>query len=200
MNKSLFNYSSSVLVGVIDGIIIPLTVFCFFTGLGKKPEQVAHTTLSVGVAAALLLAIGGFFTRREELSHTHEKRILKVYKGLDVADHIKEDLIKDAQRESQEWTEEWKQNALAVEPLPPLSYALSIFAGYLIGSCVVLVNARYFQLPELLFFIIPGGFLLIAGFIKYRLFGRPAIGGMFLTCGGGLAAALGAYWIAHLFA
>ncbi|ANH81393.1 hypothetical protein A8C56_10710 [Niabella ginsenosidivorans] len=200
MNKALFNYSSSVLVGIIDGIIVPLTVYCFFTGLGKSPQQVGNNTLYVALCAAFLLAIGGFFTRREELSHTHEKRILKVYRGLDVADHIKEDLIKDAQRENEEWKNEWQQNALAVEPLPPLSYAGAIFTGYIIGSLVVLANARYFRLPELSFFMIPTAVLLITGFYKYRLFGRPVIGGMFLTAGGGLAAAMGAYWIAHLFA
>ncbi|SDE01866.1 VIT1/CCC1 transporter family protein [Niabella drilacis] len=198
MSKITTHYFSSVLIGVIDGIIIPLTVFCFLSGLDHAASDVRQYTFYATLAAATLMAAGGFFTRREELSHTHDKRILNVYKGLDVADHIKEDLIKDAERESSEWKTEWEQKGTAGEPLPPLSYALCIFAGCIAGGLTILLNAQRHSLPGYLFFLNPAVILIITGFLKYRLFGRPVWGGVILTAGGGLLAAAGAYWIGTL--
>ncbi|MBZ4191074.1 VIT1/CCC1 transporter family protein [Niabella beijingensis] len=198
MNKTAATYFSAFLIGLIDGMIIPLTIFCFLSGLGKPADLVWNYTGYAALLTATLLAVGGFFTRREELSHTHDKRILNVYRGLDVADHIKEDLIKDAQRESDEWKSDWKQNAAPVEPLRPFGYAATIFTGYIAGGILVLANANRFVLPHYSFFLVPAGLLIIAGFIKYRLFGRPVWGGVILTAGAGILAAAGAYWIGAL--
>ncbi|MCF3108513.1 VIT1/CCC1 transporter family protein [Niabella sp. CC-SYL272] len=198
MPKIPTHYFSSLLIGIIDGIIIPLTVFCFLTGLGYPSSEAWLYTAYTALATAFLMAAGGFFTRREELSHTHDKRILKVYRGLDVADHIKEDLIKDAQRESDEWKREWHQKAAPEEPLAPFSYALSIFTGCIAGGLLVLFNAQRQLLPAYTFFVVPAVVLIVTGFLKYRLFGRPVWGGIVLTAGGGVIAAVGAYWIGTL--
>ncbi|MGJ7031710.1 VIT1/CCC1 transporter family protein [Niabella hirudinis] len=198
MSKIITHYFSSVLIGIIDGIIIPLTVFCFLSGLGRAPSDAWDFTLYATLTTAILLAASGFFTRKEELSHTHDKKILDVYKGLDVADHIKADLIEDARRESSEWGAAWNDKAAPDTSLPPISYALFIFAGCLTGGLIVLLNARKYPLPGYLFFLIPTIILVVAGFIKYRLFGRPVWGGVVLTAGGGMLAALGAYWIGTL--
>ncbi|MBO9619417.1 MAG: VIT1/CCC1 transporter family protein [Niabella sp.] len=190
------NYITSVLIGIIDGIIIPLTVYCFLIGLGKHPGEVWNYTLYIVTFTALILAAGGFFTRKEELSHTHQQRILNVYKGLDVPGLVKEELIKDAQRENDEWKETWDAKDAAAEPLPPFKYAAAIFIGCIAGGIVVLINALEFVPPGPRFFVVPVFLLMIAGLLKYRFFGRPAFGGMLLTGGAGLLAAAGGYWIA----
>lgn len=189
---------TSVLIGVIDGIIIPLAVYCFLVGLGKSPADVWGYTINIVAGTALILAGGGFFTRKEELSHTHQKRILRVYKGLDVPGSIKDALIKDAELENEEWKQQWADKDQADDALPPFKYALAIFAGCMAGGAVVLVNALKFTPLTGRFFIIPVILLMAAGFLKYKLFGRPAFGGMLLTGGAGLIAALGAYWVATL--
>ncbi|WP_018627504.1 VIT1/CCC1 transporter family protein [Niabella aurantiaca] len=198
MLKISASYFSSVLIGAIDGIIIPLTVYCFLTGLGSPFPAARIYTIYAALATAVLMAAGGFFTRREELSRTHDKRILNVYKGLDVADHIKDDLIKDAQRESSEWKTAWSGKTAPGEPLAPLHYACWIFWGCIAGGLIVLLNIRLAALPGYRFFVLPALMLMIAGFLKYRLFGRPAWGGILLTAGGGVIAAAGAYWIGTL--
>ena len=198
MFKTAAHYLSPVLIGIIDGIIIPLTVFCFLAGLVHPVPEARSYTIYTVLATAILMAAGGFFTRREELSHTHDKRILNVYKGLDVADHIKEDLIKDAQRESSEWKTEWAQKGAPGEPLPPFSYGVSIFAGCIAGGLIVLLNIQKYLLPGAAFFLIPAAILVVTGFFKYRLFGRPVWGGIILTAGGGIIAATGAYWVGGL--
>ncbi|AHF17307.1 hypothetical protein [Niabella soli] len=196
MPDSSQSYITSVLIGLIDGIIIPLTVYCFLIGLGKRPFDVWSYSLCIVAGTALILAAGGYFTRREERSHTHQQRILNVYKGLDVPGLIKEELIKDAQRENEEWNDSWNSKMPSAEPLPPFKYAAAIFAGCMTGGTVVLLNALKFIPPDWRFFVVPVVLLMGSGLLKYKLFGRPAFGGMLLTGGAGLMAALGAYWIA----
>lgn len=198
MPDSSQSYFSSLLVGIIDGIIIPMTVFSFLVGLGKTPDSIWMYTLYIVVIAAFIMAAGALFTRKEELSRTHEKRIMKVYKRLDVPEAIREDLIKDAARESAEWKNNWTDRAATVKALPPMNYAATIFAGYLVGGIIVLLNAIWFAPPAYLYFIIPCVVLLITGYAKYKMFGRPAIGGMFLTAASGVAAPLAAYWVASI--
>lgn len=190
------NYISSFLVGLIEGLIIPLTIWCFLTGLGKAPDLVWKYTMYAAAVTAVLLSVGGVLTRREDQSGTHDKRILKVYQGLDVADEIKRDLIKDAVKESSEWKEGWESGSVKAEPLPPLQYGLFIFLGYIAGSAIILLTGLRSTPPEWTFFVLPVLVLAIAGLLKYNMFGRPVLGGMIITAASGLAAALGAYWFA----
>ncbi len=198
--KQPFTFLPGFVVGLVEGLIVVLALFCFLLGKGLPQDQVFLYTGIAVLFIAVLLGLGAYYTRREELENRSGKsRIIKIYQSLDIDDKLRDEMVADTEQEKKAWEEKWVDNENATGDIHPDNYGLSVFSGFMAGGIFVLANNLLTQLPNYSALLLP--FLLLAalGFLKYHWSGRNAVSGMLLISVSGIASALGAYYAGSFF-
>ncbi|MFT4092772.1 MAG: VIT1/CCC1 transporter family protein [Niabella sp.] len=199
-HKQAYNFLPAFVVGATEAIIIILAMFCFLLGKGVDRLPVFLYSSIAIIFIGTLLALGAYYTRKEELKNgTNESKILKIYQALDIDDHLKKAMIADTLQENEVWEKEWQHAGNATSSLSPKSYALSMFSGFATGGIIVLLNNLLMQLPDYKALFLPFVLLSVLGYLKYKLSGRKPLTGLLLIAVTGMAAAFGAYYIGSLF-
>lgn len=198
--KQFYDYLPAFVVGIIEGLIVILALFCFLLARGVETNLLyAYTGIAVLFIAALL-AVGAYYTRKEEMDNSSgESKILKIYQSLDIDDQLKKAMVDDTVQENKVWEKEWQEGGNATSSLMPKQYALSVFWGFLAGGVIILINNYLMQLPDYAAFLIPFCLLAALGFYKYKLSNQKPVNGMLLISLSGIAAAIGAYYAGGFF-
>lgn len=195
-----YNSLPAFIVGSIEGIIIILALFCFMQARGTALSQVFLYTSIAMIFIAFLLYAGAYFTRKGELdSNESESRTLKIYKALDIDDNLKEAMVADTVEEKKNWEKVWQEGNNATSSLSPKIYALSVFAGFVSGGVLILLNNYIMELPDYKAILVPFVLLGFLGFTKYKLSNKNPLSGMLLISLSGIGAAIGAYYAGGLF-
>lgn len=198
--KQFYDYLPAFIVGVIEGLIVILSIFCFLLARGVDTHLIFIYSGIALVFIAALLAAGAYYTRKEEMNNSSgESKILKIYQSLDIDDHLKEAMVEDTVRENKVWEKEWQEGGNATSSLMPKQYALSVFWGFLAGGIIILLNNYLMQLPNYAALFIPFLLLGVLGFYKYKLSHQKPVNGMLLISLSGMAAAIGAWYAGGFF-
>lgn len=198
--KQLINFLPGFVVGLIEGLIVILAMFCFLLAKGLAQNLIFLYTGIAVLFIAVLLGLGAYYTRKEELGNSKgESKILKIYQALDIDDKLREAMVADTVEENKAWEKEWADGKNATGSLSPSVYGLSVFSGFVTGGMVVLVNNLFVQLPDYSALLLPFVLLAILGFFKYRWSGQRPVMGMLLIPLSGVAAAVGAYYAGSFF-
>ena len=198
--KPFYDYLPAFIVGVIEGLIVILSIFCFLLARGVDTHLIFIYSGIALVFIAALLAAGAYYTRKEEMDNSGgESKILKIYQSLDIDDHLKKAMVDDTVQENKVWEKEWQEGGNATSSLMPKQYALSVFWGFLAGGIIILINNYLMQLPDYTALLIPFVLLGALGFYKYRLSNQKPVNGMLLISLSGIAAAIGAYYAGGFF-
>lgn len=196
----MYDYLPAFIVGVIEGLIVILSIFCFLLARGVDTPLIFIYSGITLLFIAALLAAGAYYTRKEEMDNSGgESKILKIYQSLDIDEQLKKAMVDDTVQENKVWEKEWQEGGNATSSLMPKQYALSVFWGFLTGGIIILINNYLMQLPSYTALLIP--FLLLAalGFYKYKLSNQKPVNGMLLISLSGIAAAVGAYYAGGFF-
>lgn len=188
------------IIGAIEGIIVPLSLFCFLLAKGlPKYDLYLYSGIAV-FFISVLLALGAYYTRKDEWeTNNRESKTLKIYQALDIDENIKKEMIEDTIHEKKAWEDKWQESGNATGNLTPVNYAASIFSGFITGGIIVLSNNYLMQLPDYAALFIPFVLLACLGFYKYKISNQSPIYGMLLIPLTGIAAALAAYYVGHIF-
>ncbi|MCH5720709.1 VIT1/CCC1 transporter family protein [Niabella hibiscisoli] len=198
--KHFYNALPAFIVGAIEGLIVILAIFCFLLARGVDAGLIYIYTGIAVVFIAGLLAVGAYYTRKEEMDNSGgESKILKIYQSLDIDDHLKKAMVDDTLQENKVWEKEWQEGGNATSSLMPKQYALSVFWGFLTGGIIILINNYLVELPNYAALLIPFLLLAILGFYKYKLSNQKPVNGMLLISLSGMAAAIGAWYAGGLF-
>mgnify|MGYP003575374750 CR=1 FL=1 len=198
--KQFYDYLPAFIVGVIEGLIVILSLFCFLLARGVDLHLIFLYAGIALVFIAALLAAGAYYTRKEEMDNSGgESKILKIYQSLDIDDHLKKAMVDDTVQENKVWEKEWQEGGNATSSLMPKQYALSVFWGFLAGGIIILINNYLMQLPNYAALLIPFLLLAVLGFYKYKLSNQKPVNGMLLISLSGMAAAIGAYYAGGFF-
>lgn len=194
-----FTYTPVFLTGLIDGIIVPLTIFSFFSRVLQQNDLALQITLAGGFTLAILLAIGAYYTRKAELESSEELKLLKIYANLGINETIQQQMAKDTIEEQQQWVQEWNEGENAALNLSPVNYALVVGGGYIAGLAIVLLSTAFINSPGLQFLILPLAMLAIAGFMKYKISSQNPYIGLLTVVISGAMAAISNWMVAGLF-
>ncbi len=198
--KQFYNYLPAFIVGVIEGLIVILSLFCFLLARGIDSHLIFLYSGLALLFIAALLAAGAYYTRKEEMDNSvGESKILKIYQSLDIDDQLKKAMADDTAQENKVWEKEWQEGSNATSSLMPRQYALSVFWGFLAGGLLILINNYLMQLPDYTALLIPFVLLGTLGFYKYKLANQKPLNGMLLISLSGMAAAIGAYYAGGFF-
>lgn len=199
-SKSSYNFLPALIVGVIEGIIVILSLFCFLLAKGVAINLIFLYTGIAVLFIAGLLASGAYYTRKEEMENSSgESKILKIYQALDIEDALKEAMTEDTLQENKAWEKEWQESDNATSSLTPANYALSMFGGFIIGGIIILINNYLLQLPDYTALLVPFVLLALLGFYKYKISNQSPLNGMLIISLSGIAAAVGAYYAGSFF-
>lgn len=198
--KNFNNLLPVLIIGLIDGCIVVLSLFCFLQARGYILTQIfLYTTLAM-IFLALLLFAGAYLTRKEELnSSAQESKTLKIYKALDIDEKLKDAMVADTVAEKKNWERSWQNDNNTTNTLSPLTYAISMLLGFVTGGIIILLNNYMMNLPDYKALLLPFVLLGFLGFIKYKLSNKNPVTGMLLISISGIAAAMGAYYAGALF-
>lgn len=198
--KQFYNYLPAFIVGVIEGLIVILSLFCFLLARGIDSHLIFLYSGLALLFIAALLAAGAYYTRKEEMDNSvGQSKILKIYQSLDIDDQLKKAMADDTAQENKVWEKEWQEGSNATSSLMPRQYALSVFWGFLAGGLLILINNYLMQLPDYTALLIPFVLLGTLGFYKYKLANQKPLNGMLLISLSGMAAAIGAYYAGGFF-
>lgn len=198
-NKLSYKRLPVFLVGMIDGLIVPLTIYCFFVRVLTSQHQAVQITTIGGLVLAILLAIGAYLTRKAETNNAGEQALIKIYAKLGINEAIQKQMTDDTVQEQEKWQAEWQQGANATSNLSPLNYALTIWLGYLCGLAVIVLNVNFYASQNLGFLIVPFIVLLMAGFLKHKVASQDPLIGTLSVGLSGILAAVTNWLIAGLF-
>jgi len=198
--KHFYNALPAFIVGAIEGLIVILAIFCFLLARGVDAGLIYIYTGIAVVFIAGLLAVGAYYTRKEEMENSGgESKILKIYQSLDIDDHLKKAMVDDTLQENKVWEKEWQEGSNATSSLMPKQYALSVFLGFFSGGIIILLNNYLMELPNYAALLIPFLLLGILGYYKYKLSHQKPLNGMLLISLSGMAAAIGAWYAGGFF-
>jgi vacuolar iron transporter family protein len=199
------NWTVNLFTGLSDGLIIPFALIAGYSRLTSSTTEIAGLIIIIAPIAALLMAMGGYFTARdqayEQKSSLGERTadIKEFYANIGFTPELQ-------QRASEEHLQEklqWEQIASTPQPLQnPLATALTIFFSYCIGALLSLSPYFFCENPIAALkisaaIILP--LLFISGYVKSRITNaNPWLGGGQLLLFGLLAGGA-AFGIAHLF-
>lgn len=199
-SKLSYNFLPAFIVGIIEGIIVILALFCFLLAKGVVINLIYLYSGIAVLFIAGLLALGAYYTRKEETeSSGGESRILKIYQALDIEDNLKKAMAEDTLQENKAWEKEWQEGHNATSSLTPRNYALAMFGGFISGGIIILINNYLMQLPDYAALLIPFVLLAFLGFCKYKISNQKPINGMLIISLSGIAAAAGAYYAGSFF-
>ena len=187
------------LVGFIDGIIMSMAFYIFFYRLQFQAPALLLNTAIAGIIIALLLAIGAYFTRRNETSPATDNKILTIYQKLDIDEAIKDEMTSDTIAEQKIWKKEWAESDNTTRRLRPVLYGLTIFLSYWTGTLIIVFNSFLHQALNIEWFLLPLILLGIAGFFKYKWRGGNPYYGTAIIVLTGITVAIGMYFISGLF-
>ena len=198
--KSSYNFLPAFIVGITEGVIVILAIFCFLMARGMiQNELFIYSGIAV-LFIALLFGAGAYYTRREELRNNGgESKIMKIYQALDIDETLKQAMLDDTMQENKTWEKEWQEGGNATSSLSPRNYAAFVFWGFLTGGAIVLLNNYILNLPDYKALLIPFVLLAVLGFFKYKLSQKNPVNGMLLIALSGIVAAFGAYYAGGLF-
>lgn len=200
MTSKLSNkYLPVFISGFIDGVIVPLTIYSFFTRILEEQYNAIQITLVTGFIMAVLLATGAYFTREKEIEGVEQSRLPDIYSNLGIEETLQKQMTEDTLIEKKDWQNEWNKPDNAVKKLVPLNYSLFILIGYISGLMVVFLNSWLFTAKNTSFLILPTIVLAISGFIKYKTSNRDPLIGMILIAGSGIVSSLVSWLVAGLF-
>lgn len=198
MNKFSNNILPVLIVGSVEGIIIPLSLYSFLVGKHAFDLMILYTVLA-SLVFLLFFTFGAYFTRKEELDHNKDSKLLKIYQSLDIDGTLQDTMAEDAKKEKELWVTEWKENENATLNFTPKSYCLTIMEGYLIGLIITIINIISFDHENYHYLMLPTIVLFILGYIKYKMANKNAIVGMIMIGGAGLLAGICSYYFGRLF-
>lgn len=198
-NRTSYKYFPVFLVGAIDGIIVPLTIYAFFIRVLENQTHAFQITVAGGSVLALMLGIGAYFTRKTEMENAGHNRLQKIYDSLDVSDEIKNQMQQDTIQENTSWQKEWKDGGNATGTLSPTNYALIVGLAYLSGLAVVLLSVLLAPGNGIAFMWGPFALLAALGFTKFKLAGQNPLVGMLTILAAGAVAVMGNWFVAGLF-
>lgn len=200
MNKPRprYNFLPAFLIGMIEGLIVILSLLCFLIAKGIE-LLFLYGLVATGLVSSLL-ALGAYFTRKEELHHqSGDSKILKIYQALDIDEKLKQEMVADTQQENRAWEKKWQEGNNATSSLTARAYAFSMLGGFWSGGLVVMTNHYFFQLPDYSALFLPFVLLAFLGYCKYKLSAQNPINGMLLIALSGITAALAAYYAGSFF-
>lgn len=195
------NYSSitrslpAFITGFIDGIIVPLAIYCFFIRIMGNAAGALQVSMAAGIGIAILYATGAYFTQKAEMRNSGESQLIKIYGTLGISETLQEQMADDVRDENNKWQE---QNQFA-EALPALHYAILILSGFIAGLLVIAANSYINKTSDLTLIIIPLLALFIAGLIKNKTAGQNLWKGLFILLISGAVASISNWLIAGLF-
>lgn len=198
-NKISYKYLPVFLVGMIDGIIVPLTVYAFFVRVLEQQGLALQITAIGGIALAIMLGAGAYLTRKTEIENAGDSRILKIYDRLDIGETIKAQMTKDTLQENEDWQKEWLDTGNATDSLSPAHYALIMGLAYFCGLIVILTNGLFINNNSLDFLFAPLLLLALLGFAKFKMAGQNPLIGTLMIVVSGAVAVLSNWLIAGLF-
>ncbi|GAB3428185.1 VIT1/CCC1 transporter family protein [Niabella aquatica] len=199
-SKTSYNFLPAFIVGTTEGIIVILALLCFLLAKGVATNLVYLYSGIAVLFTAGLLALGAYYTRKEEMRHTgEESRILKIYQALDIEDELKKAMAADTLQENKAWEKEWQEGSNATSGLTPRSYALSMFGGFACGGILILINNYFVPLPDYAGLLVPFLLLAFLGFCKYKITDQNPLNGMLIMSLSGMAAAAAAYYAGSFF-
>lgn len=183
---------------MIEGVIVILSLLCFLIAKGIA-LQILYAFVATGLVS-ILLGLGAYFTRREELYHQNgDSKILKIYQALDIDETLKQAMVADTQQENRAWEKKWQEDHNATSSLTARGYALWMSGGFWLGGLVMMVNQYVFKLPDYTALLIPVTLLAFLGYCKYQLSAQNPVTGMLLIAISGIAAALAAFYAGSFF-
>jgi vacuolar iron transporter family protein len=192
--------------GLSDGLIIP---FAFMTGASRilpSSQNIVDLLLVIIPVAALLMAIGNYFTMRdqvyEQTSSLSKKssNIKSFYSNIGFNAELLQQATAEHLQEKLQWEE---MSSEQHDPLPhPFLSALTIFIAYIIGGILSLIPYFLNEDPHdalIMSILITIPLLFASGFVKSWLAGAAGwLGGLQLMFFGTLAAGA-AFAVARLF-
>lgn len=198
-NQVTYKHWPVFLTGLIDGIIVPLSVYCFFGRVLQQQSSALQITLIAGAGMAILLAIGAYFTRKNETDNSQNNKLIEIFANLDISETIRQQMTADTRQENINWLKERGENSDEALTLSPIHYSFIIGGGCITGLLVVLVNGYFTAAHNLWFLVFPLLILMVAGFVKHSLSRQNIIVGTLTTLISGAVAAIANWLVAGLF-
>lgn len=187
------------MAGLIDGIIVPLTVYSFFSAVLEQQNNVILITMVTGICMAIFLSVGAYLTRKGEIEHSEENKLAAIYNALEINEGLKQLMTEDTLKEKEIWQQQWNESENDATNLSPGQYASTTGFGYLIGLLLVLLNGYFNPTDNLQFLILPLTALALAGFVKHKIAGQNPFIGMLTVLLSGALAAISNWLVAGLF-
>lgn len=198
--KKSYNRLPVFIIGVIEGLIVILALFCFLLAQGMDMASIYLNTGITILFVSALFAVGAYYTRKAEMdSSRSQSRIAKIYQALDIDEKLKQEMLADAAAEKKLWDDEWQEGGNTTNSLTPVQYAATIFWGFVCGGVIILLNNYFVQLPNYAALFIPFTLLGFLGFQKYRLSKQNPFTGMLLISLSGISAAVAAWYAGGFF-
>ncbi|GAB3013092.1 hypothetical protein GCM10027051_15440 [Niabella terrae] len=198
--KPIYDFLPALIVGAIEGTILTLAVYSFLLAKGMRSDAIWWTCAIIAFFAALLLGLGGYFTRKaENAPGGASANLQRIYQSLDIEEGLRQAMIQDTVTENQQWEAQWKQGDNATGQLQPLHYGLSIFTGFIVCALVIILNNYLLGLPDFQALLLPLVLLGFLGYQKYRSARKNPMSGLLIIGLAGMAAAVGAYFAGGFF-
>lgn len=199
MKNNFYKNLAVFLVGLIDGIIVPLAIYSFIARSADTKAFPLFITGITGLVLSLIMGIGAYYTRYAETRKNGDSKLLKIYDTLGISEIIQKQMAEDTILEQRQWEAEWNEGNNATQSFEPVSYGFIIWWGYITGLLIVLLNGYINTISNLSFLTIPLFILTAAGFVKAKMALQNLVLGLFKSVLTGAAAALATWLIAGIF-
>lgn len=197
-NKNITLFLPPFLVGLIDGIIVPMALYIFLWKVNNNQEKVWLIVLVAGIISGLFFAVAGYFTRKNQTDEAIQNRIINIYKNLDIDDSIREQMTSDTQAEQKTWNNEWNENSNASNKLSAQHYGICILSGYILGIIIIVINAKLITEVNEYWMATPVIILALSGFLKYKGSTANAFRGALIIALSGIIVFLGAFLVGEI--
>ena len=198
------DWPAYVFTGLSDGLIIPFAIIAGISRVASTSSEITNYLVYVIPAAAFLMAMGGYFTARDQTNDSItplEKKaasIKKFYQRIGLSPELQQRATEEQMEDRKIFTDLSARDV----PTPPLIAGVLIFISYCLGGYISLLPFFYYDRPIDALKISAAltlPLLLIFGFYKYQFMGLKGIYGGLIQFGIGALAAGAAYAIAKLF-
>ena len=199
MKNKFYKNLAVFLVGLIDGIIVPLAIYSFIARSADTKAFPLLITGITGLVLSLIMGIGAYYTRYAETRKNGDSKLLKIYDTLGISEIIQKQMAEDTILEQRQWEAEWNEGNNATQSLGPVSYGFIIWWGYITGLLIVLLNGYLMSNDNLGFLTLPLIVLGFAGFVKAKMSLQNPLFGLLKSIFTGAAAAIATWLIAGIF-
>lgn len=207
------------LIGISDGIIIPLAIITGASVLADTNRPVLVTGFSIIFLGGLILGIAGFLSARsrqkslalqskEEEEKSKQDELIKtvtLFKKIGLGEDIQQQVASEIEKDSAEWNAYLEKHTQQLEkpdstqlPKTAISIALAFVIGGLIPLFPYFMNME--KLKSQLFSIIVSTLILgVVGYYKSKVNKEPIIWGTLRLMFLGFFAAVAVFGVAKIF-